>query len=290
MTTSNAMLGLVAQTSIHAGAGSSVGVIDLPIQREGHNGRPCVFGSAVKGALRTRADQDIDKVNWLSSVFGPDTRNAGDHAGALSVGDARLLLLPVRSLTSTFRWVTCPDVLKRLQRDAEMLGLGWSLNIPGSPLGEQAQVNEASGDLFLEELRFTATQTDLSGLIGQLLPMLGQERKAELEKRLTIISDDYFDVLCRHSTPVSAHIAIDNATKTAIGGVLWYEETLSPESVLYVPLMAQPARSKGSTMTAQLVLKKLTGLFASHPWLQLGGNETVGMGWCKVNILIEGEE
>src|SRR3989338_855407 len=224
MTTSNAMLGLVAQTSIHAGAGSSAGVIDLPIQREGHSGRPCVFGSAVKGALRTRADQADDKGSWLTSVFGPgpssDIAKAGDHAGALSVGDARLLLLPVRSLTSTFSWVTCPDVLRRLQRDAEMLGLGWSLNIP-EPTGEQALVNEASGGLFLEELRFTAVQTDLSGLIDQLLPLLGQERKAELEKRLTIISDDHFDVLCRHATPVNAHIAIDNKTKTAIGGALW---------------------------------------------------------------------
>lgn len=290
MTTSNAMLGLVAQTSIHAGAGSSAGVIDLPIQREGHSGRPCIFGSAVKGALRTRADQADDKGSWLTSVFGPDPANsdkAKDHAGALSVGDARLLLLPVRSLTSTFRWVTCPDVMRRLQRDAEMLGLGWSLDI-SEPTGEQAWVNEACGDLFLEELRFTAAPTDLSVLISQLLPLFGQERKAELEKRLTIISDDHFDVLCHHATPVNAHIAIDNKTKTAIGGALWYEETLPPESVLYVPVMAQPARSKDQKMSAQEVLSKLTGLFASHPWLQLGGNETVGMGWCKVNPLEKG--
>ena len=276
MTTSNAMLGLVAQTSIHAGAGSSVGVIDLPIQREGHSGRPCIFGSAVKGALRTRADQATDTESWLASVFGPDTTKAGDHAGALSLGDARLLLLPVRSLTSTFRWVTCPDVLRRLQRDAEMLGLGWTFNIP-TPTDEQAMVNEESGDLFLEELRFTAAATGLTDLISQLLPILGQERKAELEKRLTIISDDHFDVLCRHATPVNAHIAINNKTKTAIGGALWYEETLPPESVLYVPVMAQPARNKDKDkkMTAQEVLGKLKGLFASHPWLQLGGNETV---------------
>lgn len=56
MTQSTAILGLLAQTSIHAGAGASVGAVDLPIQREGHNGWPCVFGSAMKGALRAKAE------------------------------------------------------------------------------------------------------------------------------------------------------------------------------------------------------------------------------------------
>jgi len=32
------------------------------------------------------------------------------------------------------------------------------------------------------------------------------------------------------------------------------------------------------------ILGAVTGLFAEHPWLQLGGNETVGMGWCAVSI------
>lgn len=53
----NAILGLLAQTSIHAGTGQHTGAIDLPIQREGHNGWPRVFGSAVKGALRAHAEE-----------------------------------------------------------------------------------------------------------------------------------------------------------------------------------------------------------------------------------------
>ena len=56
MSQATALLGLITETSLHAGAGSSVGVVDLPIQREGHNGWPCVFGSAVKGALRDMAE------------------------------------------------------------------------------------------------------------------------------------------------------------------------------------------------------------------------------------------
>ena len=79
--TTTALLGLWAQTSIHAGAGSSIDGIDLPIQREGHNGWPCVFGSSMKGALRTKAEdlwgeKGKDSVRY---VFGPDSDNQIDE-------------------------------------------------------------------------------------------------------------------------------------------------------------------------------------------------------------------
>lgn len=46
MTQANVILGLLAQTSIHAGKDSTTGVIDLPIQREGHSGYPCILVQA----------------------------------------------------------------------------------------------------------------------------------------------------------------------------------------------------------------------------------------------------
>tara|TARA_A100001015_G_scaffold66425_1_gene73431 strand:+ start:911 stop:1255 length:345 start_codon:yes stop_codon:yes gene_type:complete len=111
MKQATALMGLISETSLHAGAGSSVGVIDLPIQRERHNGWPCVFASSLKGALRERGlDHWQADQHRLFSVFGPDTNHAADHAGALNVGDARLLLLPIPSLTRAFCWVTCPGV------------------------------------------------------------------------------------------------------------------------------------------------------------------------------------
>ena len=97
----HALLGLTAETSLHAGTGRSTGVIDLPIMRESHTGWPCVYGSAVKGALRGLAHSSQSTA--IHDIFGPDTQNASDHAGALAVGDARLLLLPVRSLSSHFK-------------------------------------------------------------------------------------------------------------------------------------------------------------------------------------------
>ncbi|MEI6706060.1 MAG: type III-B CRISPR module RAMP protein Cmr4 [Methylococcales bacterium] len=303
--TTTALLGLWAQTSIHAGAGSSIDGIDLPIQREGHNGWPCVFGSSMKGALRTKAEdlwgeKGKDSVRY---VFGPDSDNqidennpkprASEHAGALMVSDARLLLLPVRSLTGYFKWVTCPALLKRLQNDAQCFDvLIDAYDIPPVTELESGLQPQAEGHLFLEEYRITTQRGDLANIIT-VLSRLSGIAEADLTAQLVIVSDAMFTYLCQFATPVTAHIAIDNTTKTVKKGALWYEETLPPETVFYLALKANAVRDAQAKFDdnsivkdskAKAVLDSITDVLLAKPYLQIGGNETVGMGWCKVQI------
>jgi CRISPR-associated protein Cmr4 len=289
MTTKNALLGLWAQASIHAGAGSSVDGVDLPIQREGHSAWPCVFGSSVKGALRTKTEDKLGKNNpSIAYVFGPDSSgdNASEHAGALLVSDAKLLLLPVRSLTSHFKWVTCPALLQRLQRDVNRLGLGLKIKDDVVPeKGEAVVAKTHDTDLFLEEYRFTTRAEDLISLI-KAINQLTDIAIEDLTEQLVIVSNDQFSYLAKYATPVTPHIAIENDTKTVKPGALWYEETLPPETVLYFALSAHRSRAKESDISAEAILNCITqDLFGASPYLQLGGNETVGMGWCKVTVL-----
>ncbi len=299
MTQATAILGLLAQTSIHAGTGSTTGVIDLPIQREGHNGYPCVFGSSMKGALRNHAENQYGKNNpSVIYVFGPDTNGASDHAGALMVSDARLLLLPIRSLTSQFKWVTCPAVLKRYQRDAQRFDLNVELD---SALLAKLEDTSAlipnqttTGSLFLEEYRFDTKNHNVDNLIAAINQLMKFDATNALQEQLVIVSDNMFAHLCQHATPVNAHIAIESETKTVKGGALWYEETLPPETLLYVGLAASNVRKPKTDKlsielpeneSAQWVLNAVVDLFKDKPWLQIGGNETVGMGWCAVKAL-----
>jgi CRISPR-associated protein Cmr4 len=288
----NAILGLLTETSLHAGAGSSIAGIDLPIQREGHNGWPCVFGSAVKGALRTKAEMLLGADNEsVKIIFGPDTDGASEHAGALAVGDARLLLLPVRSLTSHFKWVTCPYALRRLQQDAARLGISiGEYTVPNvRDKGDTcaAQVPQDGGDLFLEEYRFSTEATNLTQVIQALARLMAWEKAEEdLAQQLVVVSNNLFEHLAQHATPVNAHIAIESETKMVKTGALWYEETLPPETLLYVAFSASKARKEKAEMAADAVLKGVTEtLFGRDPYLQLGGNETLGMGWCKIKII-----
>ena len=291
MTTQNALLLLTSETPLHAGAGQSVDGIDLPIQREVHTDWPCVFGSAVKGALRAHAEQRmLDKSTAITDLFGPDHGGAQErdtsHAGALLVGDATLLALPVRSLQSSFKWVTCPQALTRFARTAERLGLELKLPTITQPARDKA-LGQGDAKLFLEEFRFEQSSDACIGALAQALAPLsgGALDAATLEQRLVVVNDDIFSFLARNATSVQPHIAIDSTTKTVKDGALWFEETLPPETLLYVPLTATASRRKGGDLTAAQVLAQFEQLLpAGKNWLQLGGNETTGMGWCRVGI------
>ena len=291
MTNQTALLLLTSETPLHAGAGQSVDGIDLPIQREVHTDWPCVFGSAVKGALRAHAEQRmVDTTIAITDLFGPDHGGAQErdtsHAGALLVGDATLLALPVRSLQSSFKWVTCPQALKRFARTAERLGLELKLPTITQPAPDKA-LGQGDAKLFLEEFRFEQSPDACIGALAKALAPLsgGALDEATLVQRLVIVHDDIFSFLARNATSVQPHIAIDSTTKTVKDGALWFEETLPPETLLYVPLTATASRRKGGELTAAQVLAQFEQLLpAGKNWLQLGGNETTGMGWCRVGI------
>lgn len=292
MSTQSALLLLTTETPLHAGAGQSVAGIDLPIQREKHTDWPCVYGSAVKGALRAHAElrSSLEKTD-LTDLFGPDHGAAAgerdsSHAGALLIGDASLLALPVRSLQSAFKWVTCAQAVERFARTAQRLGL--VVQLPSLPTAQEMNAyGTQEGALFLEEFRLAQQKHDgITQLAASIASLSGGALDAAtVAQRLVLVSDDVFSFLVRNATAVNAHIAIDAQTKTVKAGALWYEETLPPETVLYVPVTATASRRKGSDLQALHTLEKFSSLVpAGKNWLQLGGNETTGMGWCRVGI------
>src|SRR5581483_12151182 len=120
-----ALLFTYVETPLHAGTARGLGAVDLPIQRERTTDYPMIQGSSLKGRLRAEVTARLPE--RVQAIFGPPTGNASEHAGALSVGDARILLFPVRSLAGVFAWTTSVDVLARFQRDAALADLrpGW---------------------------------------------------------------------------------------------------------------------------------------------------------------------
>lgn len=298
-----ALLGLHAETAIHAGAGAALDVIDLPIQREAHTGWPCIYGSGMKGALRAHARAnaaEADKAQ-IELVYGPETvTDSSAYAGALLVGDARLLLLPVRSLTTHFKWITCPAILQRLLRDLDRLNqTGSALNTDvleniGEPESAKAFAC-TTGDVFLEEYRFDLEKkeelTQVIELLTQFSGVLGFADA--LKKQLLIVSNDDFSYFAKHAIPVAPHVVLDSASKTSDN--LWFEETLPPETLFYVCLAAHAARKPKSdnntngdaspVFAAENVLDTVKNMFAHQRYLQTGGNETVGMGWFNVKYL-----
>lgn len=291
-----AILGLLTETSLHAGTGQTVGVIDLPIQREATTDYPCVFGSSVKGAMRGWASRQGMNQDLINLIFGPE-EDASEYASALAVSDARLLLLPVRSLTTHFKWVTCPAVLKRFQADSQRLGISSLVSNMNEVLTDEnsawvATAQAQSKGLFLEEFRFNPVPSKLiDDLIPKIAQLMGRKDAVEiLTNQLVIIHDNMFRIICKFATPVNAHIRLNKETKIVEKGALWYEETLPSETLMYTCLLASRSRKQkeggGSVLEATDILERTLTLFPEEaPYLQLGGNETVGMGWCNITPL-----
>jgi CRISPR-associated protein Cmr4 len=282
-------LGLFAETSLHPGTGTTTGVIDLPIQREKHTGFPLIQSSGLKGSMRERAGKkwgrDSDLVNI---IFGPED---ADYAGSIAITDARLLAFPVRSLSEVYIWITCPTVLSRLKRDMGIIGKDYS-KLSGLPSCEgKALVGEKSdlqSPLVIEDFKLDINDSQKNTVkewieeILKLMPETDSHNtvKEKMKKHLIVISDSDYSHLVTTATQVSARIILDDK-KTSQN--LWYEESLPPDCLFYALVMAMKPRGGNSDIKkAEDALKKLQEAVTGY--LQIGGNETVGMGWCAVKF------
>ena len=275
----NAIIGMLAETCLHPGSGQTAGVIDLPVAREKTTNYPVIPGSGLKGALRDFAEQfSLDADN----LFGKP-----DSAGTIAVTDARLLLLPVRSLNTHFMWVTCPYLIERYRRDCELAALSTPLpKLPSVELkeGQAAAEKRSYTHLYLEELSFEIIPTDLSSLVNAFAPLIKHESvRNRLKDSLVVVNDDEFRYFASHCLTVNARNVLEKKTKTSSN--LWYEETVPAETLFYALLITRPVDQQNRE-----AINTIVELFKKRPYLQVGGNETVGQGWCAVSFVSSGGE
>jgi len=270
----SSIIGLLAETSLHPGTGQTTGVVDLPVAREAATGYPVIVGSSLKGALRERAEQSWGReAERVIEIFGKP-----EASGAVAVTDARLLLLPVRSLSGHYKWITCPYLLERYTRDRLIAGLSESFDVPKLQ-SNQAVLAGGEGQLFLEEIAFEIVNGNLAPVIESIKPLIYHNSVRErLSEGLAVLTDDEFVYFSRYGLAVNARNILNDDTKTSEN--LWYEETLPPDSLFYALLIARPGREE--------TMDGLQELFQDRPYLQVGGNETVGQGWCVVSWLTTG--
>ncbi|NOY80077.1 MAG: type III-B CRISPR module RAMP protein Cmr4 [Kiritimatiellaeota bacterium] len=276
------ILTLLARTPVHVGAGNSVGAVDSPVMRERHTRIPIIPGSSLKGVLRDLFLGDADAAAWLFGT-GSDTEAT---AGALLVGEARVLAFPVRSAKGGFAWVTCPLALARYKRDA-----GAQFAIPEG-IGEQeclaSEELKLDGKVVLEE--YCLACTGESDVWQELVEIASDEVWGDLGKRFAVLSDDMFCYFVEHACEVVTRVRIDDDTGTVAGSALFNQENVPSETLFYAVIAAQDEKRKaedGVRKTAAAALDALQTKLAENPVLQVGGDETVGLGYCSVAMIGE---
>jgi CRISPR-associated protein Cmr4 len=266
------LLGLLAETPIHSGSGQDAGFVDLPVAREAATSYPVIAGSSFKGALLDRFRGEISDQKQ-NDIFGRQ-----DSAGNLIVSDIRLVALPVRSLSSSYKWVTCPHLIERLVREIR--------RSVGSPSRYRIAVKQGeylgagNEDIFLEERQFHHGGPLLEGLDSLIESLvLHEETRSRVDDQLVVVHDDDFVWFARYGLSVSARNVLDDVKMTSNN--LWYEETIPTDSIFY-SLLAERGKD---------ALSEIVALFKDKPYIQVGGNATVGQGWFAVkSLLMNGEE
>lgn len=293
---------LHAITSVNAGSGSEIGIVDLPVQREKHTGYPKIESSTLKGAIRFHAEgkqTTEEKQQAFEFVFGArplqGDKEANDtQASAIAFSDARILLFPVRSMRGVFTWITCPHVLKRFNEERSIHANGEpyeDLVVPEARSVSSGNILVSGDKLVLEEYTFKGTNVteEAERLAHQIERMLGKHVSIDVKERLAVLSDDDFTDFVKLSTEVNARIKVgDNGTVD--NGALWYEENVPPESIFYSFLFIGNVRGEGveGMKTASDVLRFMDKEDNFPSVFQLGGNYTIGKGMMRKIWISEG--
>jgi len=189
---------IAVETPLHAGSGTELGVVDMPIQRERHTSFPKIEASGLKGCIREafeelKTEDSKVKSDKLKEKF-PDLEEkweierggkkeikkkdgkelikfdeaislafgpekGDEHAGALGFTDARVLLFPVKSMKGVFAWITCPKVLDRFKHDLELAEIKGIPDMPEEKTApKDCQLFIKDDKIVLEEYTFEVTK------------------------------------------------------------------------------------------------------------------------------------
>jgi len=269
---------LYTHSPLHCGTGQSIGSVDLPIARDTATPLPIAPGSSLRGVLRHELSNSHSN-DIAEHLFGPlnIATNSDSFSGALSIGDAHLLLLPVRSFQGVVAYTTCPFILKRYRRDMDI-----DRNIPtpedGRALHAKHNINKVNHRIILEDLdldpKYCEDVDQWAQSISSIVFPLDKEAQVDLTQRFLILPDEVFSYLAQTATEIRTRIRIDQETGVVKEGALWTEEYLPPESILWGIYALTDSRKQNTPLNAD----ELEIYIANDILLQLGGNAGIGSG------------
>lgn len=289
---------IFTRTPLHVGAGSSVGAIDQPIQRERHTGFPIIPASSLKGSFadhwNDQLEQDGDekvrvtkdgKSSIPAWLFGSDSdKNA--FAGSLVFSEARALAFPVRSAKGSFAWVTCPMMLLRAKRDGVI-----SADLPAEPTADDKAFFRVDGPLaignqiVLEDYCLESINSYPAPLAEEIASLMPNEEVFQsIKERLVVLSNGMMTHFVTTACEVAQHVRISDQTGTAEGTALFNQENVPADSLFYSLIGANPSRKGVDTKTPDEALDTFATKIDEIKVFQFGGDASTGLGFCTVTL------
>ena len=284
---------------MHVGSGSDLGIVDMPIQREGHTNFPKIEGSSLKGSIREafelKGRTDVDTLIKTYMSFGYDESNAPsavqqafpeksdkEFAGALGFSDGRILLFPVKSAKGIFAWATSPMILKRFMKDLELSNQEQDFKIEKNSIPNESKIIIDDNNVILEEYQIGVSKKESTQKIAEFLAT--ELKNDEIKEKLIILDDDEFADFVTLSTEIITRTKIDNSKGTVLDGALFTEEYLPCETVMYSLALASHVMTKVTQIKNFGSDNEVMNFFTSTvpKTLQIGGNATIGKGIVSI--------
>lgn len=251
-------------TNLHVGSGeANFNIVDKEVETDPVNGLPIIHASGFKGALRDDCGSrgmTSDVVDKAFGKAGSDTDGAS--GGRLRFMDAHLLYRPMRAAGPLPSMpVTTLPILR------EYLGLIEAFGC--SPYGEASLPELSFGEnRFLSCVGGAKIEGDATGQLAEPAQISAVQRLLGLEKKEFAVAKSFDG----YDLPVIARNNVQPDHRN-----LWYEEFVPHGSCFYLVALAPDGDE-------ELVNQALPD---GHI-LQVGGNASVGYGYCKLERLSEG--
>ncbi len=247
---------------LHTGGATQEGNL-LGIARESHTEIPYVPSSTIRGKLRSITSRTSLNKLWGNTI--DDVTNGADtnlSQGALWVGDASILWIPVPSLSHGVVWVSSPMLLRRWAR----------LNATTLEIPADYSTNIAAGKpVYLKDAIIKALDLQNWSKWQQFIPTQAQ---ASIQHVL-ILPDRHCATLIQMSLWRQVKIKLDE--HKVVDGGFRYEEAIPPDTLMYFP-WGVTSQANGSGESA---IADLKALLTEHQILQIGGQESLGRGFVQ---------
>lgn len=295
-----------AVTSLHAGVGRTVAeAVELPAQKD-HLGLPVIWSSSIKGCMRSsfRRKAGEKMIDIEKAIFGWEIGKPEDYSSSISMLDAQLLAIPMRSLRGVFVIATTPLLLERVKtifalvKEANKIKLIDEILKLGAPIVASPDVL-IEDNLVINETPVKAeVKEQLKELIKKLLPAEFPIREI-IAQHFAVLDDDMgIEMMKRSLIPVT-RIALDYNKKTVRTGALWTEEYVPEMTILHTAIIYDKSRMpiervadealkeevkklKEDASKVLVTLRKNLGADDRGDfYLVLGGHETIGKGIVK---------
>jgi CRISPR-associated protein Cmr4 len=246
-----------ALSNLHVGSGEiNYGLVDNLIQRDPVTGLPTINSSSLKGALREHFEKFSDKKLNVTKLFGSEPKASVDkrNPGSLRFFDADLVGIPVRTTGCNFPFVdaSAKENLSRIWKRLDSIGIKAQYldNIGNLPKTQNNPNQKVRIEDLPGEIQYATT--------GKFEPIV--------DERIAIVQEKELDVLCNNEhLPVISRNCLEDGISTN----LFYEQVLPRYTRLCTVIM-------GPEDELNAFCEALQGEV-----VQIGGNATIGYGYCQ---------